>query len=225
MPSWITHLVTATKLSNNNEYVFANLMPDILQKHIIKDISKRVNYETTHYTKIENINDIDVPIPDIDRFYRLYKNELDNPIILGYYSHLLTDYFWNKFSYKNYFKQINKEENLVEVQLANGKSVKLQWDEAVKLKQRDFRKFTKYLYDNMQMIIPIYSDKILEYSRAIKEFKFEEKDIKNTVQYVKEYIGERVKEIQQYDYQIFSEKLMMSKFEESIEFIKNHIEG
>ena len=74
MPSWITHLVTATKLSNNNEYVFANLMPDILQKHIIKDISKRVNYETTHYTKIENINDIDVPIPDIDRFYRLYKN-------------------------------------------------------------------------------------------------------------------------------------------------------
>ena len=221
MPSWITHLVTATKISKNNEYIFANLMPDILQKHIIKDTSKRVNYETTHYTKIENINGINIPIPDINTFYNRYKNEMNNPIISGYYSHLLTDYFWNEFSYKNYFKQIDREKNLIQIKLANGEKVELLWDDAVKLKQKDFRIFTKYLHNNMKMILPVYSDKILEYSKAIKEYSFEEKDIKNTIK----YIDKRVEETTQSEYQIFSNELMKSKFEESIEFIKNHIKG
>ena len=225
MPSWITHLVTATKVSNNNEYIFANLMPDILQKHIIKDTSKRVNYETTHYTKIETINGIDIPIPDIDKFYSIYKNEMSNPIISGYYSHLLTDYFWNEFSYKNYFKQIDKEKNLIEIQLANGENIELQWDDAVKLKQKDFRIFTKYLHNNMKMILPVYSDKILEYSKAIKEYSFEEKDIKNTVKYVEKYINKRIQENSESKYEIFSEELMKIKYQDSIEFIKNHIKG
>lgn len=221
MPSWITHLVTATKISKNNEYIFANLMPDILQKHIIKDTSKRVNYETTHYTKIENINGINIPIPDINTFYNRYKNEMNNPIISGYYSHLLTDYFWNEFSYKNYFKQIDREKNLIQIKLANGEKVELLWDDAVKLKQKDFRKFTQYLHKNMKMILPVYSDKILEYSKTLKEYNFEEKDIKNTIK----YIDKRVEETTQSEYQIFSNELMKSKFEESIEFIKNHIKG
>lgn len=225
MPSWITHLVTATKISKNNEYIFANLMPDILQKHIIKDTSKRVNYETTHYTKIEDINGIDIPMPDINTFYNTYKNEMNNPIISGYYSHLLTDYFWNEFSYKNYFKQIDQEKNLIQIKLANGEKVELLWDDAVKLKQKDFRKFTQYLHKNMKMILPVYSDKILKYSKALKEYSFEEKDIKNTIKYIDEYINKRIEETTQSEYQIFSEELMKSKFEESIEFIKNHIKG
>lgn len=225
MPSWITHLTTASKISKENEFIFANIMPDILQKHIIKDTSKRVNYETTHYTKIQNINGINIPMPDIDKFYNIYKTEMDNPIILGYYSHLLTDYFWNEFSYKNYFKQINKEINLIEIKLANEEKIELLWNDAVKLKQKDFRIFTRYLHNNMKIILPTYSDKILEYSKVIKEYNFEEKDIKNTIKYIEEYINKRIEENTQNKYQIFSEELMKIKLEESVEFIKNHIKG
>src|SRR5699024_10670139 len=145
-------------------------MPNIIQKNIIKDVSKKVSYEITHYTKIQNINGINVPLPDIDRYYSIYKNEMNNPIISGYYTHLLTDYFWNYFSYKNYFKQIDREKNLIEIKLANGENINLQWYDSVKLKQEDYRKFTKYLNSNMNIILPKYSDKILEYSKVIKEY-------------------------------------------------------
>lgn len=164
-------------------------------------------------------------MPYIDKFYNIYKTEMNNPIILGYYSHLLTDYFWNEFSYKNYFKQINKEINLIEIKLANEEKIELLWDDAVKLKQKDFRIFTRYLHNNMKIILPGYSDKILEYSKVIKEYNFEEKDIKNTIKYMEEYINKRIEENMQSKYQIFSEELMKIKLEESIEFIKNHIKG
>lgn len=225
MPSWITHLATASQINKNNEYIFANVMPDILQKHIIKDVSKKVSYEITHYTKIQNINGINVPLPDIDRYYSIYKNEMNNPIISGYYTHLLTDYFWNYFSYKNYFKQIDREKNLIEIKLANGENINLQWDDSVKLKQEDFRKFTKYLNSNMNIILPKYSDKILEYSKVMKEYNFEEKDIENTIKYIEKYIKNRIEDDSKNEYKIFSEELMKSKFKESIEFIKNRIKG
>ena len=77
----------------------------------------------------------------------------------------------------------------------------------------------------MEMILPVYSDKILEYSKAIKEYSFEEKDIKNTVKYVEKYINKRIQENSESKYEIFSEELMKIKFQDSIEFIKNHIKG
>ena len=124
MPSWITHLVTASKLDQEeerNEFIFANIMSDILEGYNVKDVSKIIKDYQTHYPFIENINGIDIPLPNIYRFKKEYEDKMQNPIIKGYYCHLLTDYFWNTYTYERYFEKFGKEENLVKIKLNDGK--------------------------------------------------------------------------------------------------------
>jgi len=43
MPSWITHFVTANQIEQDcekNEFIFANIMPDILEGYNLKEVSK-----------------------------------------------------------------------------------------------------------------------------------------------------------------------------------------
>jgi len=85
---------------------------------------------------------------------------MKNPIIKGYYCHLLTDYFWNQYTYKNYFENFDKEKNLVKIKLKNENHKIVKWDEAVRIKQKDFRNFTNYLKNKEEIVAPIYDDKI-----------------------------------------------------------------
>lgn len=226
MPSWTTHLVVANKVVQKlkvekNEFIFANIMPDILEGYTIKNISKTMDYYSTHYTKYTNINGISIPIPDVERFKREYKSEFNNPIILGYFSHLLLDYFWNDFSYRNYFESFDKDEDLVKVKLKNNKTKILKWDDAVIVKQKDFRIFTKYLKNNIDIEIPIYSEKIFNYSKVIKEFEYTKEDIQNTADIIKNIKSEDI--LISDTYQIFSEEELKEELEKSVEFILEEI--
>ena len=144
MPSWITHIATV-KINTSGEFLLANVAPDILGGHIIKDISKEIQYEITHFADMVDRNGINVPLPDIQKFKLLYKSKFDNQFVLGYYIHLLTDYFWNDYCYSNYFYMYNKNENIIKVKQFDGTEKIETWNEAVAEKQKDFRIFTKYL--------------------------------------------------------------------------------
>ena len=163
MPSWITHLVTAKKIKyqeEENEFIFANIMPDILEGYNVQEVSKIVRDYQTHYPKKQEINGITIPVPDIQKFKEQYREKLQNPIIKGYYCHLLTDYYWNTYTYENYFESYKKEQDLVKIRLNKGEEKIFKWDEAVRIKQRDFKNFTNYLKDNEKITIPYYDPKI-----------------------------------------------------------------
>ena len=224
MPSGITHLVTANKIEQNsekNEFIFANIMPDILEGYNVKEVSKIVKDYQTHYPKKQIINGITIPLPDIKSFKKKYQNKMKNPIIKGYYCHLLTDYYWNSYTYKNYFENFDKEKELVELKQKDGKKVIVKWDEAVRIKQKDFRNFTNYLKNNEKIVMPIYQDTIKKYSEELEEFLFLEKDIKNTIDFIQEMVQGKSKEEE--DYQIFTKKELLEKLEESIVFIKEKL--
>lgn len=146
MPAWITHLVTANKVfeklnvEDKNSFLFGNIMPDILNNHIVKNTKEHKNYETTHFSKSIIINDIEHEIPNIDNFFKEYRYKMKNPIILGYYMHLLTDYYWNYTSFKNFFKGNN---GLVEVKFVNGDVNIYKKEDIAKIKQDDFKIFTR----------------------------------------------------------------------------------
>lgn len=222
MPSWITHFVTANRIkqdSEKNEFIFANIMPDILEGYNVKEVSKIVKNYQTHYPKEKIINGITIPLPNIEKFRKQYQSKMQNPVIKGYYCHLLTDYFWNTYTYENYFKSFDKEKDLVKLRLKNGKEKIATWDEAVKIKQQDFRNFTNYLGNNEKIVVPVYDNKIKKYSEELEEFEFTNEDIKNTAIFIKERIHE-IGYQEEKEYQIFTRKELLEKLEESIAFIE-----
>ena len=218
------HLVTANKIeqsSEKNEFIFANIMPDILEGYKVKEVSKIVKDYQTHYPKKQIINGITIPLPDIKSFKEKYQHKMRNPIIKGYYCHLLADYYWNSYTYKNYFENFDKEKELVELKQKDGKKVIVKWDEAVRIKQEDFRHFTNYLKNNEKIRIPTYQDTIKKYSKELEEFEFTQKDIKNTIDYIQEMVQCQNKEEE--DYLIFTRKKLLEILEESIIFIKEKL--
>ncbi len=224
MPSWITHLVTAKKIKHQeeeNEFIFANIMPDILEGYNVQEVSKIVRDYQTHYPKKQEINGITIPVPDIQKFKEQYREKLQNPIIKGYYCHLLTDYYWNTYTYENYFESYKKEEDLVKIRLNKGEEKILKWDEAVRIKQRDFKNFTKYLKDKEKITIPYYDLKIREYSKDLIEFEYTEADIKNTIFSIQKMLKNQEKE--EKEYQLFTKEELVKKLEESVLFIEEKL--
>ena len=146
---------------------------------------------------------------------------MQNPIIKGYYCHLLTDYYWNTYTYENYFENYKKEEDLVKIRLNKGEEKILKWDEAVRIKQRDFKNFTNYLKDKEKITIPYYAPKIREYSKDLIEFEYAEADIKNTIFSIQKMLKSQEKE--EKEYQLFTKEELVKKLEESVLFIEEKL--
>lgn len=221
MPSWITHLVTANRLLNKieikdkNSFLFGNIMPDILNNHIVKDTNVHRDYHITHFTDDVVINGIKYAFPNPDKFLLQYKEKMNNPVICGFYVHLLTDYFWNKLSYEKYFRDHN---GLVEIKFVDGTTEEYEFDSAVKVKQMDFKKFTEYLKNNNSVDSINYSDELLCLSNEIKELPLTKEDIEKTLVEVDKFLNEE-KVPDEAEYRLFTQEILNEYLEESIDYI------
>ncbi len=224
MPSWITHLVVANEIQTNerNEFIFANVMPDILEGYNVKKVSEIIRDYSTHFPKLKELNNIIVKLPDIEYFKKKYKNQMSNPIIKGYYTHLLTDYYWNNYAVGKYFYNFDKEKDLVKLKLQDGNEKICTWDEAVKIKQKDFSQFTNYLKHTRKMKTPIFTEKIEKYSKELEEFEYTKDDIKNTVVYIEELVQEENKEEKE-EYSMFTKSELIQTLEENVLWVKEEL--
>lgn len=226
MPSWITHIATAKEVAKRinikenklGEFVFGNIMPDILEGHQIS-VKNTLSYYITHFAKKININGIELLIPDIELFKKEYEQLFNNPVVCGFFIHLLTDYFWNEYTYRTYFEVYNKEERIVKLKYKNGEKKILTWNEAVREKQGDFAFFTKSLQNRLNTNLLMDINKIWEECKSIKEFTLAREDIESTIQYLKSI---EEKSIPNAEYRIFNQNELEHKLDDSISFI---IEG
>ena len=104
MASSIIHMAIAKEINKNlkrneNQLLIGSIAPDI---------SKIVNEprNKTHFTQKNET------IPDIKKFLKKYKKELNDDFVMGYYIHLYTDYLWSKFflteiTNKSFVKKLN----------------------------------------------------------------------------------------------------------------------
>ena len=113
MPSHKIHLVIANEVNkklklDNDSVMLGSVMPDL---SIMKD------HEISHYQVQGNYED---ELANPDKFINEYKKELDNPIMIGYLIHILTDRFYNDYFFKNHclFDEKNKP---IKVKLRNKK--------------------------------------------------------------------------------------------------------
>ena len=216
MPTWNVHLAVAKKIAKELDikekdiFMLANLFPDY----------DKVSKEITHYltTKINRKENL----PNLDRFTNKYKDKFTNPVILGYLTHLLTDYYFNKITYNEHYIY-NDNEELIGMKLKNGKE-KYAKDvkNLTKIKHSDFKLFGEYLAKNRYISIPKYDSKILDYKKDLKEVDISEEEIIKLTNYLKKNILKHFSVIRK-RYVIYTRKILMEHFDYVIEFILKYI--
>ena len=208
MPSWAIHLAVATQLNkkiklneqNKNIFLLGNILPDILNGYVIKNISHIVPHREAH-----------MEIPE----------KFENPMMLGYYTHLLTDFYWNDLTYGR-LGVFDKNKNLIGLKMYNEKIYMAPKAELRKIKTNDFKLFSKSIYENKCTDIPTYDEKMLEYAEELKWLDLQKCDILEGIKYLENMASLKTKlEIECPDYIIFSEKEMQEHLKKCVDFIKN----
>lgn len=174
MPSWSIHLAIAKKVNeklklNEDLFLYGNLIPDVDKDTFI------TRYEAHYYN--ENLPFPTVPqekMIDINKFLDIYINKLNNPLILGYYTHLLTDQFYNEKVYTTRWVQDDKN-NIVGIKFKNNKILKIDIEDKKKLKRKykhyDFELYGKYLFNDNKITIPT-NTKLIKDNIAYLDKKF-----------------------------------------------------
>ena len=138
MPSHNIHLAIANKINkhlnmDNDAFMLGNVLPDIISKDHVK----------THFCPNKpGIKGITKP----DTFYNKYKEKLNNPTMLGYLVHLLTDKFYNEYIFKNYFIYDEKGED--KGLIFNGKEMYLEPKKIKEIKHNELNTYGTWLLDN-----------------------------------------------------------------------------
>ena len=162
MPTWKTHIKIAKDLlkkldlneSDQELFLIGNILPDINNSYVVKDIKVKIDHQKTHYVNDE--------IPSYQKFYNEYKDKLNNYLVLGYFVNLYIDYFWNNYFYKKYNLNIDK-------------------DKLKKMKQNDFLVYANKFIDE-KISIKDY-DNILINSKLISNINIYKEDLINVLNY------------------------------------------
>lgn len=117
MASSIIHMAVANELNkklnrDNKSILIGSIAPDIAK--LIGEDKKKSHFITNEPN-----------IPDLNKFLSVYKTDLEDDFVLGYYIHLFTDYVWFKYFIPNYLKDSyvcdlnNNKLNLTEEEIVN----------------------------------------------------------------------------------------------------------
>jgi len=186
MPCWSIHLAVAKKLNNKlnlNKDIFylGNLVPDI-------EYGSKVNRKCTHYYSDDSIckKCISEILPNINNFFNDYKDKLNDDFILGYYIHLLTDYYYNNYIFSNCWVQ-NNDNEIIGIKLNNGKIINTDKNDIKTrkdYKHNDFLLYGKYLFNNNFVELPKYNNSIKDSIKLLKDNFYTETDMKERVEYL-----------------------------------------
>ena len=215
MPSWPIHIALAHKLNKqlklNDDFILGNIMPDVLDGYVIKP-SNKTEKKQSHYYSNKKINH--------ENFVKENKNELHNPIILGYLIHLLTDKFYNEETAKHF---INENNNLYVVLNDNTKAPKNL--ETFAMKHQDLDKYGKMLAQNNLLGNKIIlNNNTFNNIKHLKQFNYNTSDIENTIKIINDWIYNKIN-IANKDYKLYSQKELDEIYENCYQYILNYLKN
>lgn len=218
MPSWKIHSKIANDLYkqlkvNKKYFMIGNLLPD-QDKYNIPNIDKSVNRIITHFISSEDLK-VGINLPDYNRMYEKYKDNFNNPVLLGYLVHLLTDFYWNDYIYNKYF--IKNNEEYIGVKTNKGNIVNCEFSVANAMKQSDFRKFNNLLSVRKNNFRFCLNN---NFFREIQELKLSKKDIYAVGKYLD---SSHLKIKDNSEYKILNETELTKLLEDSKKFILNYL--
>lgn len=156
MASAVIHIAVAKEINkdlkmNEKELFLGTIAPDI-SKQLGESKVK------SHFL----LNDkTDLPI--FDKFLDKYKNNLNNPFIMGYYIHLFTDYLWFKY----FIPEITNSSDYIKV--LSGNKIKCTKEEVEKLIYNDYTNLNISLIEEYDLDLSLFYEDI-----EIPNIKFDE---------------------------------------------------
>ncbi len=231
MPSWSVHLAIAKKVNkklglNEDLFLYGNLIPDV-------DKNTKITRYDAHYYD-ENLPFPTVPqekMIDINKFLSVYKKYLNNPLILGYYSHLLTDQFYNEKVYITKWVQ-DMNNNIIGIKFKNGKIKYIDAGDKKRIKRKykhkDFELFGKYLFNDGYVFIPKNIKLVKENAIYLKDRFLTDELIDYRFNYLKNNFAKFNKlslteKLFKHKYKLFTKKDLDTIMEDCIELIVSKI--
>lgn len=178
MPRWGIHLEIANRIKDkinigSNEYLFGNILPDVQDGYLVKDISNILNHLDNHYNDLINNT--------YEAFYEIHKEIINEDIVIGYLVHLLTDFYFNK-SFDKKYKWLDNSN--IELKLLTDEKVIMNRDLAgIKYKQHDFKVFEKELIKQKEIETPVFEKDLTYKSNLITVININENDVKKVIKY------------------------------------------
>lgn len=219
MPSWSIHCAIAKKVMKDldidaNTFLFGN---------IIADVDDEINYYgsyATHYYGI--VNSASCPseeLPDIEGFYQKYKFKINDPLILGYYCHLLTDYYFNEYTYANHWL-MDEAGHVIGAKLKDGNELATKsLYKLLSIKRKDFAKFGRQLYDLGLTSFPVYDKEIIKHCQLLEPNFISDRDIKVMISKIYPYLEDASNS--HHEYTILSEEELYKMMEDTYQNIIN----
>lgn len=182
MPTLTTHIAVAERVCTKLKLKDKDLT--VLGAAIVDWSNNFENkkHTITHFQnpKSEGIENLE-SLPDVDQFVKKYQNQLDDPIVKGYWIHLLTDFYFNRYIYENIYLY-DVHGNVVGVHLANHKVKLCSPEDAINLKHQDFYEFDNYLRIKKEVHPLKYEglfDRVKKMEEVLMNQKTYEKDAKS----------------------------------------------
>ena len=225
MPSWPIHLSIAKKVNeklklNKDLFYYGNLIPDV-------DKNSSINRYQAHYYD-KNLPYFNCPkehMINIDLFLKDYKDNLSNPLILGYYCHLLADYYYNLKVYTTKWV-CDEENNIIGIKLKNNKIVSLDKEGKKNLRKKykhgDFELYGKYIFNTIE--IPTNSEIIKDNIKYLKDNLLTDELVDYRIKYLKTYFIKNNKltlkeRLIKNNYKIFTKTELDKMLEECVNLI------
>ena len=163
MASSIIHIAVASeinkKLKRNESKLFIGT--------IAPDISKQIGEtkEKSHFLDLNEEN-----IPNIYKFLNKYKNNLNDDFVLGYYIHLLTDYFW----FKHFIPELSHDNMITRL---DGTSISFDDETFLKYIYNDYTNLNIKLIDEYNLNLKIFYNDVPSIENIIEEIPMEKLNI------------------------------------------------
>jgi len=225
MPSWSIHLAVAKKVNNKLKlqkdlFYMGNLIADV-------DYNNKLKRKNTHYYNKPCKNCPDEILPDVSLFLKDYKTKLNDSLILGYFVHILTDYYYNNYIFTNNWVYIDNE--FVGIKLKNNKILKSKdIDRSLRkqYKHYDLDLYGKSLFKLGNVEIPNYDIKIDKSLVLLKDNFFTLEDYNNRLNYLKDNFIKFNKIIikeKLFGYKLYTKEELDDLFNNCVNFILEEI--
>ena len=137
MPTHKIHLAIAKKISDKLKIDSDSVMLG----SVLPDICNEKNHQLAHFQFGEK--DLE-GLANPDKFIKKYRSKLDNPVMLGYLIHILTDRFYNEYIF-GHFYIYDENDSSIGIYLKGKKKI-LDGNAGKNLKHREL-----YIYDKWLM--------------------------------------------------------------------------
>jgi hypothetical protein len=166
MASAIIHLAVANEINKvlNKDYkafMIGSIAPDIWKQ--VGQPSKI----PSHFKDYE-----EAEAPNLDKFLDKYEVFLDDDFVLGYYIHLITDYYWFKYFIPNLY---NKEKSIMKK--LDGTKLYLTDDEAGDLIYNDYTNLNVEVVDKYNLKLDLFYEEVPKFKRIITEIPMDKLNV------------------------------------------------